>query len=145
LICRRKHSIHPDQIIYPDMKKIFLATLLFIAFKSPAQNPGIISGQFAEKYVGQVMSVFGNVYKTSYDARTHTMFVDFGSKSLAKGVVLTLVSDEKLQANNTRFRDLKGRFITVTGKILRNAKGEISINGDDLKTSISIQQSFAIN
>jgi hypothetical protein len=127
------------------MKKFLLIALLFIAFKAFAQNPVTISAQFAEKYVGQVMSVFGNVYKTTYDKRTHTMLVEFGSKSLEKGLTLTLTSDEKLQANNINFEELKGRFITVKGKIIKNSKGEISIDGDDPKTSISIQQSFAIN
>ncbi|MGZ3749850.1 MAG: hypothetical protein ACXVIY_00795 [Mucilaginibacter sp.] len=127
------------------MKKIIFIALLFIAFKASAQNPGTISGQFADKYVGQTMSVFGYVYKISYDKPTRTMFAEFGSKSLAKGVILRLTSDEKLQANNINFQDLRGHFITVTGKIIKNAKGEICIDGDDRKTSVIVQQSYAIN
>jgi len=127
------------------MKRIIFIALLFIGFRASAQNPGTISGQFADKYVGQVMSVFGYVYKISYDKRTHTMFIDFGSKSLQKGVTLKLTSDDKLQANNINFQDLKGHFITVTGKIMKNSKGEINIDGDDNKTSVIVQQSFAIN
>lgn len=127
------------------MKKIIFIVLLFIMSGAAAQNSGIISGQFADKYVGQAMSVFGYVYKISYDRHTRTMFVEFGSKSLEKGVILKLTSDDKLQANNTSFVDLKGRFITVTGKILKNSKGEACIDGDDPKTSISVQQSFVIH
>ena len=127
------------------MKKILLIALLFIAFKASAQNPGTISAQFADKYVGQVMSAFGYVYKTTYDTHTRTMLIEFGSKSLEKGLTLKLTNDEKLQANNINFQDLKGRFITVTGKITKNSKGDIIIDGDDPKTSISIQPSFAIN
>jgi hypothetical protein len=126
------------------MKKNLLVVLLFIGFRAAAQNPGTISGQFADKYVGQVMSVFGYVYKTVYDRRTRTMFVEFGSKSLGKGVILKLSSDDKLQANNINFQDLKGHFITVTGKILKTIHGEISIDGDSNKTSIIVQQSCAI-
>jgi hypothetical protein len=127
------------------MKRILAIALLFIAFKASAQYPASIPGQFADKYVGNRISAFGDIYKTEYDARTHTMFIDFGSKYLEKGVILKLTNDSKLEANNIDFKDLKGRFITVTGKLTRDKEGRICMDGDDPKTSITIQQSLAYN
>jgi hypothetical protein len=132
------------KLAHQNMKKILFIALLFMAHRASAQNPGTISGQFADKYVGQIMSVFGYVYKTTYNKSSHTMYIEFGSKSLEKGVILNLSNDDKLQANNTSFQDLKGRFITVTGKIYKNGKTDICIDGDDPKTSIIVQQSFVI-
>src|SRR3569833_44487 len=127
------------------MKKIFMMALLFVAFKASAQRPASVSGEFAEKFVGKTMSAYGYVYKTSYDNRTHTMLIDFGSKNMEKGITLRLTNDSKLQANNVDFQDLKGRFITVTGRIDKDKKGQVCMDGDDPKTSINIQQSLAYN
>ncbi|MBS1532929.1 MAG: hypothetical protein JSU01_21700 [Bacteroidetes bacterium] len=127
------------------MKRIFAITLLLVAFRASAQQPVSISAQFADKFAGNVMSVYGYAYKLSYDNRTHTMLIEFGSKNLEKGITLKLTNDSKLQANNVSFQDLKGHFMTVTGKLYKNKNGKVCIDGDDPKTSINIQQSLAYN
>jgi hypothetical protein len=127
------------------MKSIFVIALLLIVMKASAQQPVSISGEFADKFVGNVMSAYGYVYKLSYDKYTHAMLIDFGSKNLKKGVTLKLTGDSKLQANNVNFRDLKGHFITVTGMLYKNKNGYTCTNGDDPKTRINIQQTLAYN
>jgi len=127
------------------MKKILAIALLLTAFRASAQQPVSIAGEFADKFIGNVMSAYGYVYKLSYDNRTHAMLIDFGSRNLKKGITLKLTNDSKLQANNVNFQDLKGHFITVTGKLYKNKNGYVCIDGDNPKTSIDIQQSLAFN
>lgn len=124
------------------MKKMIIAVLafIFIAFKASAQSP--VPAQEADKFIGQVMSTYGYVLKTEKIGRTR--YIVFGSKYDNKGIMLKLTDEMKLEPD-ANFDDLKGRFITVTGAIIKDKKGRTLIDGDDPSTSIMIKQSLAIN
>ena len=124
------------------MKKFLLLTFLFTAFKASAQTS--VPGQYADKYVGRVISAYGYVYKIDRDPKTKTFAIYFGSKYLEKGVILKMTNDSKLDVG-TGFKDMPGHFITVTGKVIKE-KGKIYIDGDDPATNIYFaHQPIALN
>jgi hypothetical protein len=120
------------------MKKYFILLLLSAALKVSAQSS--VPAEYAYAYVGKVVSVYGFVYKMERDPKTQITNIYFGSKTLEKGAVLKLTKDYNLQFGAT-FQSLPNRFITVTGKVIRDKKGVAIINGDDPATSVSIRES----
>lgn len=123
------------------MKKyLVIAAFLFIAFKASAQSP--VPAQEADKFVGQVMATYGYVIKTEKEGRV--MYITYGSKYDNRGIMLRLTDEMKLEPESN-YQELKGRFITVTGKIERDKKGRVLIDGDNPSTSIMVKQTLAIN
>jgi hypothetical protein len=124
------------------MKGILIIAFLFIAFGVAAQTA--VPGEYANKFVDKVVSAYGYVYKVSRVPGSKATLVSFGSKFLSKGVILKLTTDYKLEPWNS-FQNLNGKFITVTGKIIRDDKGKIIINGDDPATTINVRETLAVN
>lgn len=123
------------------MKKFYVvAAFLFITFKASAQSP--VPAQEAEKFIGQEMATYGYVIRTEKEGRT--MYITYGSKYDNRGMVLKLTDEMKLEPESN-YSELKGRFITVTGKITKDKKGRTLIDGDDPETSIMVKQSLATN
>ena len=122
------------------MKRLILAALIFIAFKAAAQSP--VPAQEADKFVGQTMSAYGYVLKMVKDGRS--TYILFGSKYDLKGITLKLTDEMKLEPE-ANFEDLKGRFITVTGAIIKDKKGRTIVDGDNPNTSIMVKQELVIN
>ena len=122
------------------MKRLVFLALVVLSLKASAQIN--IPGEIAYKYMGQRVAVYGSVFRVKPIKGTDGMLVIFGSRYTFKGLTLKLSKPYKLQATTYNAANLKGKFITVTGKII-NVKGKPMIDGDDPSTIIDIQESIA--
>jgi hypothetical protein len=111
---------------------------MFVLTSYCASAQSTISAEDGDKYAGKVVSAFGYVFDLRRDPKTQTMYISFGGRSVLKGIILKL-NDELKLGGDIQFKDLSGRFITVTGKIYM-LKGKAYINGDDPETKIFVHQ-----